>query len=113
MDSPAEPVQTGNPKDVYRAYPMTAADRVRLLHQFPPRISRVIADHISAEGLRSMDKVRECAATEQVIGVANRDKYQALVVALSVGRFHPSTIRRERNSARARKKGASRAHRAG
>ncbi|MEI7465069.1 MAG: hypothetical protein WCJ87_06970 [Burkholderiales bacterium] len=83
MDSPATPVQTGNPKDMYRAYPLTAADRASLLKQFPPRFSRVIADHISAEGLRSMDKVREGAATGRVIGVANGDKYQALVVTIN------------------------------
>jgi hypothetical protein len=75
-------VKLENPKDVYRAYPLTAADRARLLTRFPPRFSRVIADHISAEGLHSMDKVREGAATGQVIGVANGDRYQALVVTI-------------------------------
>ncbi len=83
MDRLTGPGGAGNPKDVYRAYPLTAGDRASLLTRFPPRFARVIADHISAEGLRSMDKVPEGAATGQVIGVANGDKYQALVVTIN------------------------------
>jgi hypothetical protein len=82
MDRLTELARAGNPKDVYRAYPLTEADRASLLKQFPPRFSRVIANHISAEALRSMDKVREGAAVGKVIGLANGDRYQALVVAI-------------------------------
>jgi len=83
MDRLTELAGEGNPANVYRAYPLTAADRAILLKQFPPRFSRVIGDHVSAEGLRSMDKVREGPAAGQVVGVANGDKYQALVVTVN------------------------------
>ena len=83
MDRLTDLAGEGNPANVYRAYPLMAADRASLLKQFPPRFPRVIADHMSAEGLHSMDKVREGPATGQVIGVANGDKYQALVVTIN------------------------------
>lgn len=78
---PAKPAT--NPKNIYRAYPLTPEDRAALLKRFPPRFERVIADHISAEGLRSMDKVLEGGADGKVVGVANGEGYQALVVSVN------------------------------
>ena len=67
-----------NPKDVYRAYPLVAADREKLLERFPPTHARVIADHISAQSLGDMDKVAEGPAKGEVIGFADGGGIQSL-----------------------------------
>lgn len=72
-----------NPKNVYRAYPLAAADREKLLNRFPPKYARVVADHLTAEGLRSMDKVIEGPATGAVIGESVGGGIQSLIVTVN------------------------------
>lgn len=72
-----------NPKNVYRAYPLAASDREKLLKRFPPKYARVVADHLTAEGLRSMDKVIEGPATGAVIGESVGGGIQSLIVTVN------------------------------
>lgn len=72
-----------NPKSVYRAYPLTAADREKLLRMFPPTHPRVIADHISAQALDRMDMVREGPAEGEVVGIVDKDGVQSLIVSVN------------------------------
>lgn len=72
-----------NPKNVYRAYPLTVADREKLLSMFPPTHPRVIADHISAQALDRMDMVKEGPAEGEVVGIVDKDGVQSLVVSIN------------------------------
>lgn len=71
----------GSPK--YRAYMLTEEDRAKLLRQFPPTHERVIADHISAQSLDSMHLVKEGPAKAEVIGVADAEGVQSLIVSIN------------------------------
>lgn len=72
-----------NSEPMYRAYPLTPADRQALLKRFPPTHPRVIADHLSAQSLEHMDKVKEGPAKGEVVGVMDADGLQALIVSLN------------------------------
>ena len=74
---------SANPKHIYRAYPLTAADREKLLRMFPPTHPRVIADHISAQALDRMDMVKEGPAEGEVVGIVDKDGVQSLVVSIN------------------------------
>jgi len=72
-----------NPPNVYRAYPLTDQDRQKLLVQFLPTHCVVIADHISAQALTTMHLVREGSATGRVIGYADHEGLQILIVTVN------------------------------
>jgi N12 class adenine-specific DNA methylase len=82
---PAAPLSkaTDNKKNIYRAYTLTDQDKAKILKQFPPTHSRVIADHISAEGMRSMDKVKDGPATGEIVGHYDQGGIQALAVRVN------------------------------
>lgn len=73
----------GNPPNMYRAYLLSKDDREMLLKLFPPTHPRVIADHISAEALGMMHLVVEGPATGEVVGYADHDGIQSLIVAVN------------------------------
>lgn len=81
--APAAKAPGNNPKEVYRAYVLKDSDRESLLKQFPPSHPRVIADHISAEALDSMDRVVDGPATGKVIGYVDAEGIQSLIVEVN------------------------------
>lgn len=72
-----------NPSNLYRAYPLTTQDRKELLIRFVPTHPVVIADHISAQALSLMHLVKEGAATGEVIGYADHEGLQILLVTVN------------------------------
>lgn len=72
-----------NPSNLYRAYPLTIQDRQKLLLLFVPTHPVVIADHISAQALSTLHLVKEGAATGEVIGHADHEGLQILVVSVN------------------------------
>lgn len=72
-----------NPRSTYRAYMLKDADRERLLQMFPPTHPRVIADHISAESLNMMHLVKDGPAKAEVIGYADHEGVQSLIVRVN------------------------------
>ena len=72
-----------NPPNLYRAYPLTIQDRQKLLLLFVPTHPVIIADHISAQALSTLHLVKEGPATGEVIGHADHEGLQILVVSVN------------------------------
>ena len=72
-----------NPPNVYRAYPLTDGDRQSLLVRFSPTHPVVIADHVSAQALSTMHLVKEGPAKGYIIGYADHEGIQSLIVSVN------------------------------